>query len=857
MKNKTIYLRDYQPYPFAVLKMHLTFELYEDYALVHNQMHLQRVHRGDLQLDGQDLALLSIQLNGEALSALQVHDHGLIISHCPDELILNITTRIKPQDNTQLSGLYRSKNLFCTQCEAEGFRRITYFPDRPDVLTIYTTKIIADKKAYPVLLSNGNPVAAGEEANGRHWIEWHDPFKKPSYLFALVAGQLNCVQDQFVTCSGKTVDLRIYVEDGYTDQCAHAMASLQKAMRWDEEHYEREYDLDIFMIVAVSDFNMGAMENKGLNIFNAKYILARPDTATDQDYANIESVVAHEYFHNWTGNRITCRDWFQLSLKEGLTVFRDQEFSRDMNSRDVNRIADVSELRTIQFPEDAGCMAHPVQPESYQEINNFYTATIYNKGAEVIRMQQTLLGTAGFRRGMDLYFQRHDGQAVTIDDFVAAMADANGVDLTQFKRWYQQAGTPVVTIASTYAHQQLTLTVSQTCRPTTECTDKKPFHIPLQIALWSAEGQLLPIEQSLLELRESTQTFHFTVSQRPVLSVLRDFSAPIQVQQTMSHTDWLCLLRYETNGFAKWNAAQQLAMQCIIGYYQTPQDKWSLPPELLESFRHVLQDERLDLALRAELLTPPTFEEVILQLPKVDVARVEASRDFYRQALGRGLQPEAHAIYQTHWQAEDHTMQAKAFARRKLRNLCLWLLMQGDAMQYLPLCQQQYAQAHTMTDAIVSLTRLINAEDESIAKHALADFYQRWQHNDLVVEKWLTVQASCERPGTLAHIRTLLSHRAFNWKNPNKVRALIGAFTQLNPRHFHALDGSGYAFLTVMLEKLDPINPQISARLATPFTRWQQFDEPRQQLMKQQLTQLAVLPLSRDLREMVEKSLGG
>jgi aminopeptidase N len=579
-------------------------------------------------------------------------------------------TRIYPQNNTKLSGLYRSNHLFCTQCEAEGFRRITYFLDRPDVLATYTTRISADKKQYPILLANGNLTDSGSSADGRHWAIWSDPFKKPSYLFALVAGNLAHISDQFVTASGRTIDLHIYVEPGNEDKCEHAMTSLQKAMRWDEEVYGREYDLDIFMIVAVSDFNMGAMENKGLNIFNSKYILARPDTATDQDFADIEGVVGHEYFHNWTGNRVTCRDWFQLSLKEGLTVFRDQEFSRDMNSRDVNRIMDVRVLRSAQFPEDAGSMAHPVRPDSYQEINNFYTATVYNKGAEVIRMQHTLLGKEGFRRGMDLYFTRHDGQAVTIDDFVAAMEDANKVDLTQFKRWYSQAGTPEVAVTSTYTKGKLTLKMQQRCPATPECQHKKPFHIPIRVALLDSQGNAMSIDKDILELKEAEQSFSFSnLHEKPVVSLLREFSAPIKLKHELTQEELLFLLRYEADGYAKWDAAQNLALSCIQDSLQQPANKWQIPSALVAAFKHVLLDDSLDTDLRAELLTPPGFEEVAATLKCVDVSAVEAARDFFRQQLGWHLYDSLQMVYQQLWEAEDHRMHGAAYGRRKLRNI--------------------------------------------------------------------------------------------------------------------------------------------------------------------------------------------
>ena len=858
MSDTTIYLKDYQPPTFAVTTVSLDFDLYDDHVLVTNHMDVQRQHPGELYLFGDELERMSIALNGVPLaaSAYRLQGDDLVVTACPDACTLTIVTRIRPQDNTKLSGLYRSNHLFCTQCEAQGFRRMTYFPDRSDVLAMYTTRISADKSQYPVLLSNGNLMDSGDAVDGRHWAVWHDPFKKPSYLFALVAGRLSCVTDYFTTCSGLSVELRIYVEPGNEDKCGHAMESLKRAMRWDEEQYGREYDLSIFMIVAVSDFNMGAMENKGLNIFNSKYILARPDTATDQDYAGIESVVAHEYFHNWTGNRITCRDWFQLSLKEGLTVFRDQEFSRDMNSRDVNRILDVKALRSTQFPEDAGRMAHPVRPESYQEINNFYTATVYNKGAEVIRMQQTLLSEAGFRRGMNLYFERHDGQAVTIDDFVAAMEDANGVDFNQFKRWYSQAGTPVVQVATEYNDGHLSITLSQSCPVTPDGEVKAPFHIPIRMALFDANGSELPIQTPVLELREASQTFHVDgLSAEPIVSLLRDFSAPIVLMTTASQDELLALLRFETNGFAKWDAAQRLALACLTACYHAPREEWTISQALLDAYQHVLDDERLDPALRAELLTPPGFEDVAAMLTEVDVDRVEAARDFFRKALGRALCLPADTKYNALLQQEDHAMEGKAYGRRKLRNICLWLMMKADEDAAVPRSEAQFANARTMTDQIASLSLLVNSSDAVARERAIDAFYQQWHDDELVMDKWFALQASADVPDALERVQALLLHPAFNLKNPNKVRAVMGAFTQANPRYFNALDGRGYAFLTDMLLKLDKINPQIAARLATPFTRWQRLDAVRQASMKQQLARLAAADLSRDLREVVEKSI--
>jgi aminopeptidase N len=858
MPNTTIYRNQYQLPSFTANTVDLNFDLHDSHALVTATTTLARQHEGPLCLYGDELELVSIHINGSeyAKDAYLLDGEHLIINQCPDTVTIKIVTKIYPQKNTQLSGLYRSNHLFCTQCEAEGFRRITYFLDRPDVLATFTTRISADKKTYPVLLSNGNLIDSGNELSGRHWVVWHDPFKKPAYLFALVAGQLAMVQDSFTTQSGRTVDLRIYVEPGNEDKCAHAMESLKKAMRWDEEVYGREYDLDIFMIVAVSDFNMGAMENKGLNIFNSKYILARPDTATDQDFADIEGVVGHEYFHNWTGNRVTCRDWFQLSLKEGLTVFRDQEFSRDMNSRDVYRIMDVRVLRNTQFPEDAGSMSHPVRPESFQEINNFYTATIYNKGAEVIRMQHTLLKPEGFRRGMDLYFKRHDGQAVTIDDFVAAMEDANKVDLSQFMRWYSQAGTPTVSVASTFSEGTLTLTMKQSCPPTPECQDKKPYHIPIRLALFDTKGNQMPIAQEVLELKESEQDFIIKgLSERPTISLLREFSAPIKLIDNLSEDELLFLLRHETDGYAKWNAAQRMMLDCMKHLLTQPASTWSLPKSLELALLHVLTDESLDAALRAELLTPPGFEDLASTLEGVDVALVEAVRDFFRETVGNALYEPLQKMAKQLWKQEDHGMYAKAYARRKLLNVCLWFMMKAKEADAHSLCEQQFIDSKTMSCQLAAFALLVNSTNPKVRTKAISDFYAQWSDNDLVLDKWFTIQAQCEAPDTLKQVKALLQHEAFNIKNPNKVRCLIGAFCMNNYRNFHAIDGSGYAFLSDMLVTLDKINPQIAARLATPFTRWTFLDAPRQVLIKQQLTHLSQLHLSGDLQEVVHKSL--
>ncbi len=850
MSNETIYLSDYQPPVFNINTVYLEVDLFETHALVKNSMQLTRLNPGLLSLDGDELTLESIVLDGHTLESTDyvLENNKLTLNTCPDDFVLVITTRIFPQSNTALSGLYRSNGFFCTQCEAEGFRRITYFLDRPDVLAVYSTRISAEKAKYPILLSNGNLEDSGEYADGRHWALWHDPFKKPSYLFAMVAGALGCVSDQFKTMSGRMVDLKLYVDLGQEDKAQHALDALKAAMAWDEREYGREYDLDIYMIVAVSDFNMGAMENKGLNIFNAKYILARKDTATDQDYADIEGVVAHEYFHNWTGNRITCRDWFQLSLKEGLTVFRDQEFSRDMNSRDVNRIQDVKILRQAQFPEDAGRMAHPVRPAAYEEINNFYTATVYNKGAEVIRMLHTLLGKAGFRAGMDLYFERHDGEAVTIEDFVAAMADANACKLDQFFHWYTQPGTPKVTVVDEfYQNNCLTLKFAQAGVQT-------PCPIPIDVALFNAAGDVM--KSTVLLLEEAEQVFHLAdLKEAPVhVSLLRGFSAPVILEDEKNQTERLGLLRVETDGFAKWDAAQRVIRELLLQAYEADVSL-QLNAAVIDAFRAVLQDESLDMALRAALLTPPDFEAVVSGVSNIDVSRIEDVRDAYVIALGEALWSELSTMYARLWVAEDHLMKGEAYGRRALRNICLFFMMKARPADALDRCEVQFKQAQTMTDQIASFGLLVNHPDEACRLSVIDAFYSNWEADDLVLDKWFGLQATADLPGALARIEALLKHTAFDLKNPNKVRAVMGMFCQNNPRHFHAADGSGYAFLADKILVLDKLNPQISARLVTPFTRWQRFDEVRRDAMQKQLKRLSGDTLSADLREMVDKSL--
>lgn len=857
MSHKMTYLKDYQKPTFNVESVHLDFDLFDDQVIVINEMTLKRQAPGPLHLHGDALELISFCLNGQELSSADYRllEDDIFIDQCPDQCVIKIATRIYPQNNRQLTGLYRSKQLFCTHCEAEGFRRITYFPDRPDVLAVYTTRIKADKKKYPVLLSNGNLISAGELENDRHWVQWHDPFKKPSYLFALVAGQLSLVQDSYITASGKTIDLRIYVEPGNENKCAHAMMALKKAMKWDENYYGREYDLDIYMMVAVEHFNRGGMENKGLNIFNAKNILVSPDSATDQDFTDVESTIAHEYFHNWTGNRITCRDWFQLSLKEGLTVFRDQEYTRTSYSKDVKRIMDVKILFAAQFTEDAGGMAHPVRPKAYQEVNNFYTATVYYKGAEVVRMLHSLLGDHGFHQGMDLYFERHDGQAVTIDDFIKAMEDANQKDLSQFKRWYDIPGTPLVEVSTEFENHCLKIHLKQSIPTLKEKLEDRRLVIPLAIALFEQDGTRIQMKQEVLEFNQQEQTFEFQdLKEKPVISLLRDFSAPVNLHYPLSIDERLLLLEHESNGFSQWQAAQSLIIESMHRCLDEVPSQWKMPPQVLEKFHKIFTTEFDDLSLKADLFTPPWHQEVIRHLTDVDIGKIEAIRDHVHHELGHALFNKARELYLRLQLENDQLMDREVYARRKFKNTCLWLMMKGKEEEALDLCMQQFEESKTMTDQLASLTLLAHSKSE-LGPKACDAFYSQWQNNPLVIDKWFTIQAISESPSALQNVKNLLQHKDFSFYNPNNIFALIGSFSMRNPRHFHAIDGSGYRFLSDMLLKIDEINPQIAAILANPLTQWKKLNKPRQELITQNLQNLSQQPLSNNLSEVVEKSL--
>jgi aminopeptidase N len=874
---KTVYLKDYRPPPFLIEDVDLRFELGEETTLVTAVLTVARnpafgAPRGDLTLHGQELELVSLAIDDSPVGddRFRLDDGALVIRDVPDAFRLRTCARIRPQANTSLEGLYTSSGNFCTQCEAEGFRKITWFLDRPDVMARYTTTIVADRDRYPVLLSNGNPVERGNLDDNRHWVKWEDPFRKPSYLFALVAGRLVCVEDHFTTRSGRDIKLQIYVEKHNADKCDHAMASLKKAMRWDEEVYGLEYDLDIYMIVAVDDFNMGAMENKGLNVFNSKYVLARPDTATDGDFAGIEGVIAHEYFHNWTGNRVTCRDWFQLSLKEGLTVFRDQAFSADMTSPAVKRIQDVRVLRTHQFAEDAGPMAHPVRPDSYIEISNFYTVTIYNKGAEVIRMMHTLLGADGFRAGMDRYFERHDGQAVTTEDFVKAMEDANGEDLTQFRLWYSQAGTPVVQVSGDYDEnaRTYTLTLSQSCPATPGQPVKQPFHIPIRVGLLDAAGRDIAVDMEdgrearegeiVLDLTEGEQRFTFrNVAEAPVASVARGLSAPITVDAQRDDAALAFLASHDGDAFNRWDAAQEFAAKTITRQIDNHRDggEFTLDDAFVQSFSRTLAEQRLDRALVAEALMLPSESYLADRMQTIDVDAIHETRQSMRLGLARALGDEFRQVYRASLSNEAYRYDAESAGRRSLKNVCLSYLMELNDAELRGWCLSQFQQSDNMTDVLSALA-LFTRVDCPEREQTIAEFYERWKHDTLVLDKWFSLQALSHLPGTLASVEKLTEHPAFDIRNPNKVRSLIGAFCHGNQVRFHDAGGAGYRFLADRVVEIDAINPQVAARLMGSFSRWRKFDVGRRERMQTELERiLATTKLSKDVYEIASKTL--
>ncbi|HIF18843.1 MAG TPA: aminopeptidase N [Cycloclasticus sp.] len=870
-QQKTIYLKDYTVPEFLISHTTLHFNLSADDTVVRSKLSIQRnpackKASPNLTLMGEDLELISIAIDGQELSSedYTLNEQTLTITQSADEFILEISNRINPVSNTALSGLYESKKMLCTQCEAEGFRRITWYLDRPDVMSVFDVTMEADINLYPVLLSNGNRADSGTLDNNKHWVSWQDPFPKPSYLFALVAGDLACLTDSFTTCSNQHVKLEVYVEEHDLDKTQHAMQSLKNAMRWDEEAFGREYDLDVYMIVAVSHFNMGAMENKGLNVFNTKYVLASEKTATDTDFENIEAVIGHEYFHNWSGNRVTCRDWFQLSLKEGFTVFRDQQFTAHQTSNAVKRIKDVNMLRTHQFAEDAGPLSHPIRPDSFVEINNFYTLTIYEKGAEVVRMLHTLLGNAGFRKGCDLYFERHDGQAVTTDDFVKALEDANDTDFTQFKNWYKQAGTPVVDVSTEYNANEktYTLTFEQHCPVTPGQATKDNFLIPISIGLLDESGQEIPLGDGqttvVLALTDSEQRFTFdNINAKPTPSILRSFSAPIQLNHALPIAQKIHLFQHDSDTFNRWEAGQNTLSQLIFDSVEAIQNKQtlpSLPDALIEAFRSILQQPLNDLAYQALLLSLPSKAYLAEQMIVIDIDALYQAHHAVKKALSAALSPLWLSNYNAYHQV-DAGITAQDIAQRSFKNLCLDYLMAQQDAATVTLCTAQFDAAQNMTDQIAALSQLNHTESPQSAPYFDA-FYQQWQTEDLVIDKWFALQACSEKSNALDDVKRLLQHPDFDMKTPNRVRSVISTFAMANPLHFNAADGSGYAFIADNIIALDAINPQVAARLANSLSRWKKLDTQRQQLVKQQLSRIqSQTPLSKDVLEIVTRSL--
>ena len=842
------YLADYSEANFSISTVELTFELDEYKTRVINRMHMTRTvaDNSALILDGEHLTLLSVLINGQALSLddYQVSETSLTINTKYTEFYLEIITEINPLENTALEGLFKSGDAYCTQCEAEGFRRISYYLDRPDVMATFTTKVIADKKQFPYLLSNGNKIATGDLADGMHFVQWHDPFPKPSYLFALVAGDFDVLRDEYRTQSGRDVALEIFVDTGNINKAHHAMASLKHSMAWDEKTFGLEYDLDIYMIVAVDFFNMGAMENKGLNVFNSKFVLADEAIATDTDYFNIEAVIAHEYFHNWTGNRVTCRDWFQLSLKEGLTVFRDQQFSADMHSAAVTRIQNVRVLRSLQFAEDAGPMAHPIRPEKVLEMNNFYTLTVYEKGAEVIRMIHTLLGVDKFRKGLDLYFARFDGMAVTCDDFINAMADASGVDLSQFKRWYTQAGTPQLNIQENFDEQrgEYQLTIEQ------GNGDKPALHIPVGIELIAVGDD--NNHAQLLQLTEDKQTWTFSdYHQKPVLALLTGFSAPVKTKFAQSDQALEFIMTNANDEFCRWDAGQKLLSTYIIQVMQEP--NLSLPDNFFQAFRTILTAD-ISAAFKAEQLTMPSFNELADSIEEVDPIALLDAIDSVKQRIAQELAPLFLMLYQQNVQS-IYANDGQAIGKRVLKNVCLSYLTTFSGQENL--VTEQYKSANNMTDTLAALNCAARHHHDNF-NEMMADFEVKWSDNTLVMDKWFTIQASVNNASIYQNLAQLINHPLFSLKNPNRARALIGAFAANNPRYFHCASGRGYQFLIEQLEQLNTINPQVASRLITPLIQFKSLDKARQTLIKGKLEQFTQqVNLSKDLQEKLDAAL--
>ncbi|KAJ7557437.1 hypothetical protein O6H91_05G126600 [Diphasiastrum complanatum] len=883
---KEIFLKDYKPTDYAFERVELKFVLDEDRTIVKSIINVvprSETSNPPLVLDGRDLKLLSVKINGEVVKSnnLSLTSRHLTLSTPPSSpFTLEVDTELHPEKNLSLEGLYKSGGNFCTQCEAEGFRKITFFQDRPDVMAIFTTTIEADKTKYPVLLSNGNLIDHGDLEDGKHFAVWEDPFKKPSYLFALVAGQLESREDTFTTCSGRLVHLRIWTPAQDIPKTAHAMRSLKSAMKWDEDVFGLEYDLDLFNIVAVPDFNMGAMENKSLNIFNSKLVLASPETATDADYSSILGVIGHEYFHNWTGNRVTCRNWFQLSLKEGLTVFRDQEFSSDMGSRPVKRISDVLRLRLSQFAEDAGPMAHPVRPHSYIKMDNFYTVTVYEKGAEVVRMYQTLLGKQGFRKGMDLYFERHDGQAVACEDFFAAMRDANEADMSSFLLWYSQAGTPLLTVTTAYNPDTrcFTLKCRQEIPPTPGQPLKEPMLIPLAVGLLNSKGHDMPLSDvldgelplsltdasgqavttAILRVEKAEQEFTFVnIPEKPVASLLRNFSAPVRLlQPDITDDDLLFLLAHDSDEFNRWEAAQIMGRKLMLNLIEQLQQggKLSVDSAYIEGLRSILCDPLLDKEFVTKAITLPAESELVDLMTVADPDAIHTVRRFLIRAIASSLRKELEYAVEENRSLEPYDPNHSSMARRALKNTALAYLASLDQPEATELALQEYRTATNMTEQFAALVAIAQNPGEARTS-ALSDFYEQWKHEFLVVNKWLALQAVSDIPNNVENVRQLLDHPAFDIRNPNKVYALIGGFCG-SVVNLHAKDGSGYKFLADVVLKLDKLNPQVASRLVTAFSRWRRFDDGRQALAKEQLERIAkVEGLSDNVYEIASKSL--
>ncbi len=892
-RNAVIYLKDYTPPDFSILTTALVFELSDSVTTVKSNLSIERANNNEtpLVLHGEQLKLIEVLLDGEKLNDenYKQTDSDLTIFSVPEKFELSITTEIEPEKNLSLEGLYLSEGMYCTQCEAEGFRKITYYLDRPDVMSIFTTTIIAEKKSYPVLLSNGNCIEKGEMDGGKHFAVWHDPFKKPCYLFALVAGDLCIVEDQFTTMSGKNIKLQIFVEEKDQAKCDHAMSSLKNAMKWDEQVYGREYDLDLYMIVAVDFFNMGAMENKGLNIFNSSCVLAHPETQTDLAFQRVEAVVAHEYFHNWSGNRVTCRDWFQLSLKEGFTVFRDACFSSDMNSATVKRIEDVSLLRSAQFAEDAGPMSHPVRPESFIEISNFYTLTIYEKGAEVIRMMHQLLGEKVFRKGSDLYFERHDGQAVTCDDFVKAMEDASDKDLTQFKHWYSQAGTPVLTVSESWKPEEnrYVITIEQNCPSTPGQSEKLPFYLPLNVALVGKDGLLEDSEQVLI-VKEYKESFSFEgLMEKPIPTLLRGFSAPVRLDFKYSYDELLLIMLNETDGFTRWDASQRFLLKLIDELYEEKIDiETHETQQRIKDFCDVLvlltnqgfgiqtmddyaKDDthswrsEYDAAMLAEMLKVPEINSVMEQYSTIDISKLCLSVSSVEQSIASLMSGYFLVWYERLSQQlkgiGKYKPEANDIALRSLKNRCLNYLCLIGNEEGISYAEEQFTAADNMTDQSQALVAIVASEDETfipLAEKLLQQFYQQWSHESLVVNQWLTIQVMAKHAYVFDQVKKLTQHEAYDATNPNKVRALVGAFCMRNIAVFHANQAESYEFLANEIIRLNALNPQLAARLLTPLTQWKRYSEPNKTLMQSALKTIAEEPsLSSDVYEVVSKSL--